>query len=187
MKKAINIANNLLQFLPLSVFTIYSFRTGVPSQERLFQGFMIGAIIAAIQFLWLMRQPRPANRLILGANLWLITGGVAAFLQLWGVLKLFGQLREAGVVVCMLGIGICTTLFSPAGYVGSMTGEATLVRKYSLLLLFATMLALVCGLYFRGNTLWAAVAPITVLAVLNRQLNKRLTQNAEQWQRKRTI
>ena len=182
MNKAISIVTSLLQFLPLTVFTLYSFRTGVPSQERLFNGFMIGAVVAVIQLIWLMRQQRPANRLILGANLWLIIGGVAASLQLWGVLRIYRELREAGVVACMLGIGIVTTLFSRPGYVGSMNGETSLVRKYSFLLLFATMPALLCGLYFRGNTLLAAVIPIIVLAVLNRFLNARLVQKTKKEQ-----
>lgn len=176
MNKAINITTSLFQFLPLTVFTLYSFRTGVPSQERLFNGFIIGAVVAVIQLLWLMRQQRPANRLILGANLWLIIGGAAVSLQLWGVLKIYRELREAGVLACMFEIGIVTTLFSRAGYVGSMSGETAQVRKYSYLLLFATMLALLSGLYFRGNTLLAAVIPIIILAVLNRQFNKILAQ-----------
>ncbi|MBI5483506.1 MAG: hypothetical protein HY888_03465 [Deltaproteobacteria bacterium] len=179
MSKTINSATGLFQFVPLTVFTFYSFRTGVPTQERLFNGFMIGAVVAVIQLLWLMRQQRPANRLVLGANLWLIIGGAAVFLQLWGVLKIYRELREAGVLAGMFEIGIVTTLFSPAGYVGSMNGEAALVRKYSYLLLFATMLALLFGLYFRGNTLLAAVIPIVILAVLNRLFNKKLAQQTE--------
>lgn len=168
MNKVRTIAASLFQFLPLSVFTIYSFRTGVPSQERLFTGFMIGAVVAVIQLIWLLRQQRPANRLILGANLWLIIGGAAVYFQLWGILKLFREMREAGLLASMLAIGIVTTLFSPAGYIGSSHADAVLVRKKSCLLLLVTVLALLCGLYFRGNTLFAAVIPIIILAVLNR-------------------
>jgi hypothetical protein len=176
MKKTLAIAASLLQFLPLTVFTLYSFRTGVPSQDRLFNGFMIGAVVAVMQLLWIMRQERPANRLIMGVNLWLIIGGTAAFFQFWNILKVYRELREAGVLVCMLAIGTITTLLSPSGYVGSLTGETTRVRTYSFLLLFATLLALLCALYFRGNTLLAAVVPIVVLAVLNRYFNTRLAQ-----------
>jgi hypothetical protein len=174
MNKVINIATSLFQFLPLTVFSFYSFRTGVPSQERLFNGFMIGAVLAVMQLIWLMRQQRPANRLILGANLWLIIGGVAVFLKLWNVLNIYRELREAGVLAGMLAIGIVTALFSRAGYVGSMSGETVLVRRYSYLLLFATAFAMLCGLYFRGNTFLSAVIPILVLVMLHRFLNARL-------------
>ena len=178
MKKAISIVKNFSQFLPLSLFATYSFRTGAPSQERLFEAFMIGAIAAAIQLLWVMGQQRPANRLILGANLWLLIGGVAAYLRLWEVLQIYKELREAGIFVLILLIGLLTTVFSPTGYIGGRSESSTIVRRYSLLLLLGTILALSLSLSFRGNTFIAAVLPIVFLVALNRLLNARLNRNS---------
>lgn len=174
MNKTLNLTSTLLQFLPLTVFTVYSFRTGIPSQERLFQGFMIGAVAALLQVVWLMRQRTPANRLILGVNVWLIAGGIAVYFKLWGVLKMYRELRESGVLACMLGTGIIATVFSPAGFSGSLSGNVPLIFRYSCVLIFLTSLALTCSIYLRGNMFWAAVVPIAVLSIAYRQINIKL-------------
>jgi hypothetical protein len=39
-------------------------------------------LVAAVELAFLLVRAKPANRLILGANIWLIAGAVAAYLEL---------------------------------------------------------------------------------------------------------
>ncbi|HSC69017.1 MAG TPA: hypothetical protein VLC79_15090, partial [Cellvibrio sp.] len=64
----------LIQFLPLSLFSSFAFWNGVPSNERWVQAFELGAVMGIIQLVIVYFQPNPVNRLILGANLYLIVG-----------------------------------------------------------------------------------------------------------------
>jgi hypothetical protein len=52
------------------------------------------------------------------------------------------------------------------------------VRRSSLLLLAAVIVAMGLAVYFRGNTKYAAVLPVIVLSWLNRLLRHRLPSKA---------
>ncbi|WP_373975535.1 nucleoporin NDC1 [Chitinibacter sp. SCUT-21] len=164
----------LVQFFPLSIFALYAFWHGAPSDERWLAAFQIGALLALIQLIWVLRQAQPANRLILAANLYLIAGGMAAFFQQWWFLKLYGSLRVAAIFVFILAVGIVTTLCSPAGFIAQAAAPTQQVRTASYYLLAATLIALTVSLYYRGNQTWAAVVPIVSLVILQRILARRV-------------
>ena len=120
-----------------------------------------------------MSRVEPANRLILGANLWLIAGGAAAYLEQWWWLLLYQQFGEASLFSVMLFVGIASTLFSPSGFIAKL-GPRTAVKRSSVILLVSVSLALVVAVYFRGNVKYASVIPVIVLSWLNRLLRHRL-------------
>ena len=164
-----------VQFVPLSLFAAYAFWAGpAPSRERWMSAFMVGGAAALLHLLLVLRQPTPVNRLLLGANLYLLVGAAAAVTRLWPLLLVYAELKEAGIFVWMLLVGIVTTAASPAGYVGRLHANDRRVRAFSLALLGLTALALAMSVAFRGNATWAAVVPVTALALANQILAHRL-------------
>lgn len=165
----------LIQFVPLSLFASYAFWNGVPDEHRWEIAFKLASIAALLQLVVILPQSRPANRLVLAANLYLLLGGLAFLTHQWWYLKLYDVLRESAIFVLMLAVGTVTTLASRAGYIGVAAGSRRLVIQASLALLLATIVALVLSVVFRGDRYLAAVAPIVGLAVLQRFLAHRAT------------
>lgn len=161
----------LLGFLALAFFAFLAFGGGPSTDERLVFAFKASAPVAVVELAALLWRPAPANRLILGANLWLISGGLAAFLEQWWWLKGYQQLAEAGLFMSMAMVGLATTTLSPAGFV-AVAGPRRPVVFASLALLAAVCLALFVAIHFRGNVKFAAVVPVIALSWLNRLLQR---------------
>ncbi len=158
----------LIQFIPLSLFATYAFWNGAPDEHRWEVAFKLASIAALIQLVIILPQSRPANRLVLAANLYLLLGGLAFVTQQWWYLKLYDQLRESAIFILMLAVGTLTTLASRAGYIGVADACRQFVLRASAGLLLATVVALVLSVLFRGDRYLAAVWPIVGLAVLQR-------------------
>ncbi len=162
-----------VQFLPLSFFATYAFWHGEPTDDRWMEAFQWGALAALVQLLMVLPQRRPTNRLILAANLYLLVGGGAVLTHQWWLLQTYEVLREAGIFIGILIVGIVTTFASPAGFIATL-GTQSEVRRASFWLLLAVMLALGLSLVFAGDTTWAAVVPIICLAIFHRVLQVRI-------------
>ena len=168
-RAVITIAEYLLGFFALAVFAAYAFGTGETSTERLITAFKFGASLAAIELLFLAVRKTPANRLILGANLWLILGGFAAFTQQWWFLRVYERFGEASLFATIFAVGVVATAVTPSGFVAAV-GTKRKVMLASLTLLAAVGGALVLAIAYKGNVKIAAVLPIIGLSWLNRGL-----------------
>ena len=174
---AIAIVEYLLGFLALALFALLAFGSGPASDERLLFAFKMSAPVAFAEIAILLWRSAPVNRLILGANLWLVAGGLAAVLEQWWWLKGYQQLGEASLFTSMAVVGLVTTALSPAGFVAAV-GPRRAVVLASLGLLAAVCLALLAALYFRGNVKFAAVIPVIALSWLNRLLRRTVPSGA---------
>lgn len=164
----------LIQFLPLSLFAAYAFWSGAPDEARWQQAFQWASLAALVQLAIVLPQRRPASRLVLAANLYLLLGGLAFFSRQWWFLQAYDALRESAIFIIMLAVGIVTTVASRAGYVAACTAPREAVVRASAWLLAATVLALVASVAYRGDRFLAAVYPIIALAILQRVLLYRL-------------
>lgn len=167
----------LLGFLALAFFAFLAFGGSAATDERLLFAFKASALLAVAELAILLWRPAPANRLILGANLWLVAGGLAAFLEQWWWLKGYQQLGEASLFISMAVVGLATTAFSPAGFVAAV-GPRRHVVLASLGLLAAVCLALLSAVHFHGNVKFAAVVPVIALSWLNRLLRRAMPRRA---------
>jgi hypothetical protein len=156
----------LIQFFPLSTFATYAFWSGIPSNERWLEAFQLGALLAIVQFIVLLVQVKPMNRLVLAGNIYLLLGGSAVYFQQWWYLEIYNYLRESAIIFLMILIGFVTTFTSSSGFI-AVTGSE---RKLSYYLLSATILALPFAFYFEGNRTYSAVLPIISLALFHRYL-----------------
>ena len=160
----------LIQFSPLSLFATYAFWHGEPDEQRWREAFQLSAVVAVIQLLIVLPQSRPANRLVLAANLYVMFGGLAFMTHQWWFLKLYDSLRESAIFIVMLCVGAMAMLFTKAGYAALSDAPRGTTTRASLWLLGATLLALGTSVLFRGDQTLAAVIPIIALAVLQRFL-----------------
>jgi hypothetical protein len=164
----------LIQFLPLSLFASYAFWHGTPDGARWQQAFQLASVAALVQLAIVLPQRRPASRLVLAANLYLLLGGLAFFAQQWWFLRLYDSLRESAIFILMLAVGAATTVGSRAGFVAACGPPRRAVVRASIWLLAATAAALAISLAYRGDRYLAAVYPLIGLAVLQRLLVHRL-------------
>ncbi len=160
-----------LGFLALAVFAALAFGKGQASDEQMVFAFKIGAAIAAVELAVLFWRQAPANRLIVGANLWLMAGGAAAALEQWWWLLGYQRIGEASLFIAMLLVGVLSTAFSATGFVAAV-GPRTKVLWSSAALLAAVVLALAAAVHFRGDVKFAAVLPVIALSWLNRLLRR---------------
>ncbi|AKJ27131.1 hypothetical protein [Caldimonas brevitalea] len=165
----IGIVEYALGFLALALFGAYALASGTPTPQRWIAAFKIASCVAIAELVVLAARRSPANRLIIGANLWLLIGGTAAFLEQWWVLQAYERFGEASLFVAILLVGLFTTLVSRAGFVAA-EGERQRVLLASGAMLLAVIGALVVAVVYRGNIKLAAVFPVIGLSWLNRAL-----------------
>lgn len=167
----------LLGFLALALFAFLAFGGGPATDDQLLFAFKASAPVAVFELAVLCSRAGPANRLVLGANLWLAAGGLAALLPQWWWLKGYQQLGEAALFISMGIVGPATTALSPAGFVAA-EGPRRAVVLASLALLAGVLLALVAAVHFRGNVKLAAVIPVIALSWFNRLLRRTVPRGA---------
>ena len=161
----------LLGFLALALFAFLAFGGGAATDDQLLFAFKASSPVAVVELAVLFWRPAPANRLIIGANLWLAAGGLAALLQQWWWLKGYQQLGAASLFISIGLVGLATTALSPAGFVAA-AGPRRAVILASLALLVGVLVALAAAVHFRGNVKFAAVIPVIALSWLNRLLRR---------------
>lgn len=167
----------LLGFLALALFAFLAFGGGAATDDKLLFAFKASAPVAVVELAVLFWRATPANRLIVGANLWLAAGGLAALLQQWWWLRGYQQLGEASLFISMGIVGLVTTALSPTGFVAA-TGPRRAVILASLALLAGVLVALAAAAHFRGNVKYAAVIPVIALSWLNRLLRRTVPSGA---------
>lgn len=171
MKKVFNAGRLLLQFFPLTVFLQSAFLLGSAQKPDWLQGFMWGGCAAVLQLALsgFFARGYPLNRLILGVNFYLILGGAAVLANLGALLTVLNLLKESGVLLCVLFAGIATTVATRAGFVG---GAESARRRdiifYSVWLLVLACAGVAASFWFRGDMLFSAGIPLTVLSVATR-------------------
>lgn len=170
---AVAIVEYLLGFLALALFAFWAFGRGPTTDDGLIQAFKISGVVAVAELAFLLSRAQPANRLILGANLWLIAGALAAYLELWWWLRLYQRFGEASLFVSILIVGLASTWWTPSGFVAKL-GPTAEVRRASWLLLASVLVALALAVYFRGNVKYAAVLPVIALSWIHRLLRHRV-------------
>ena len=161
----------LLGFLALALFAYLAFGRGTSSDEQFVFAFKAAGAVALAELAVLLRRAAPANRLIVGANLWLIAGGMAAVLEQWWFLRIYQHFGEASLFGAMLLVGVISTAGSSAGFIGKR-GAPDKVLRASLILAAAVAVALMTAVHFRGDVRYAAVLPVIALSWLGRWLRR---------------
>lgn len=164
----------MMLFAPVLVFATWAGWNGPPTPERWVSAFQLGGLLAIKQTVTLMLLRRPLNRLMLGANLFLVSGAALAWLHLWQAFGVFAHLQASAVLAAMFAVGLVTTFASRAGFVGRVGASPVAVRRASLLLLAIAAGCFALAYGFRGERWLGATLPIMTLALSMRVMSARV-------------
>jgi hypothetical protein len=159
-----------LGFIALAVFAWLAFGRGTPTEATWRFAFEVAGALAVAELLVLIfALKKPTNRLIIAANIYLALGGLAFVLNQEWFLRKYEQLGLNTILSVMFLVGVLSTSFSKAGFVG-VVGSPIRTRQASYILLALVAIGLVVAQSYPAIHKGAGVAIITALALSNRVL-----------------
>jgi hypothetical protein len=167
----------LFQFAPLSLFITLAKKGGF-TNEAWEGAFIAGSLLAFVETLFLLWKGKPLNRLLLGANIYLIIGGVATALNLLWLLRLYSQLRASAIFIVIFGVGLITTVFTSRGFLGVPAISKHEVMRLSYILLGFTTICGIVSFWFREDVFLSGTLPVVTLIFIKWLLNKNHERNS---------
>ena len=158
----------LFQFFPIAVFTYSSLKYGWKI------GFELGALAAILEFIVLGFKRIPVSRLLGGANLFLIFGGISFFFELKPLLNILQNLRETSLFISILIFLLFTLKFSKTGVFELAGPKAKEFKKYSLIFILSAIGCVIWSYYYRGNMLFAGTLPFVFLIFVKTYLQRKM-------------
>ena len=163
----------LVQLVPIVSFALPFVSRGEVDIGRAATGFVVGAVLAVAISLLLVRLGHVQNPILIGTGLWLCLGALAFNVPLPALARWLASTQAFGLFVAAFGVGLVTTMFSPAGYIGCRQGDASWVRRASVALLLATGLVAAWAFWFRTDVRIGGGLPFIVLNVTRRIMIRR--------------
>jgi hypothetical protein len=171
---------SLLSFIPIFVFVIYARvkellgSCNVGWQEPFYIGALLAIALTTLQYM----SGLILDRLMMGANLFLIASASFFLFQINPCLSFLGGYKGPSFILAVLLVGIYSTFFTRHGFVGC-TGDHHKIRHASLLLLIATLAALAWAFIFNSHGLLvSAIAPFITLRILSEYLKNGIQKRA---------
>lgn len=171
---------SLLSFVPILVFVIYARvkellgSCNVGWQEPFYIGALLAIVLTTLQYM----SGLILDRLMMGANLFLVASASFFLFQINPCLSFLGGYKGPSFILAVLLVGIYSTFFTHHGFVGC-TGDHHKIRHASLLLLIATLAALAWAFVFNlQGLLLSAVVPFITLRILSEYLKNGIQKRA---------
>ncbi len=163
----------VLQLLPMAVFMGVA-RSRELTNEAWEQAFYAGAVAALLTSGAALVFGKTLNRLLLAVYLFLVAGAAGFFWEVAELRDFYGRWRAATLFLSLAAVGAATTFFTRAGYIEiEPPSDPAVVRRFSLLLLLATLGALGVSAHFNGDPRSGGLYPFLAIAVLRIALRKR--------------
>jgi len=161
-----------IQFLPIIVFIaiarVYNF-----TDTGWMYGFYAGTLVALLQSVFLIAYKVLCNRFLLAINLFLFVGSLAFLTNSHFLLMVYEQYQQIVLFIALLFVGIITTFFTSAGFIGvTYVRSSVQVRRYSVYLLGATGIGLVLAYALRAYGLVATAVIFTGLRLFSEYLEQ---------------
>ena len=167
---------SLLSFIPIFVFVIYARvkqligSCNVGWQEPFYIGALLAIVLTTLQYY----SGFILDRLMMGANLFLVASAFFFLFQINPCLSVLGAYKGPCFIAAVLLVGIYTTFFTRYGFIGA-TGDHKKILTASIILLASTAAALAWSFLFNHHGLLvSAVAPFIALRIMCEQLKKRI-------------
>lgn len=164
----------IIEAIPLMVFLGYIRIIDTQIPENWKMPFLASGGAAILVIIFSFYKKKLADRILLGFNLYFITGGVAFITQQWWLNNFYDQLQASGLLLWVIGIGLITTLFSSYGFIGVKSFNTNSVKKYSFYLLLFSIIAFSLSFACRGNRVLSELVPFIGLFVLQRILREKV-------------
>ena len=170
----------LSQWLPLFVFLLFA-RFYEMTDDLWRQAFYVSSSCAFLVTALLIYKKIIIDRLRFGINLFLMTGAFAFLIESESILRFFeaynGVVFFGGIFV----VGLFTTFFSRLGFIGLVVKNQQQLQKMSLLLLSATIVALVWSFFMNDHgSVVSIVVPFTALRLFRKNLINALLQEKDE-------
>ncbi len=138
--------------------------TEVAWKETLILSQLVAILIISIQ----LYKKIIINRLMLSMNIFFLVGTMAFLFSFNPILYVYGIYKGATFIGCVTGVGLITTFFFPAGFIGIEHSDKKKIRRASLQLLGASILGLIWAVVMNdyGVTITAAI-PFLILLLLS--------------------
>jgi len=168
-----------LEFVPLILYYTFARAASSDSAGQQWEiAFVFSGLFSVVTLSVLMHHKTYIlNRVMLGANLFLISGAVAVLLRLSPLKDFYWQMDPAPLFAWVLAVGIAASLFSPHGFVGSPNSDVKRKHLHSALLLAAAVVALVISVLLRGQMFYADILPFIGLFIINDRLQSYIPKN----------
>ena len=165
-----------LEFVPLILYFTFARAANADNAGRQWEiAFIFSGVLSVATLSVLMRhQPYRLNRVMLGTNLFLISGAVAVLLRFSPLLDLYWRINPVPLFVWVVAVGIVTSLFSPHGFVGSPDSDIKSKYLHSALLLAAAVVALGISVLHQGQLFYADILPFIGLFMVNDRLQSQI-------------
>ena len=159
-----------LNLLPLIAFMAYARAYGMTQQSWTgafeFAGLLAVGVIAV---LW--QQGVTLNRIMLGVNCFFIVGGLGFLFNNSEILEWYSATKGGPFFGCIAMVGLLSTLFTKAGFIGVASKNKRAIQYASFLLLAVTFCALIWSVHNdEQGLMWAVAIPFIILRFVRQQL-----------------
>jgi len=166
--------NRFLEAIPITIFLAYLRAIDIQVPGNFKSPFIISGMAAVLLILLFLYKKRPFDRLFLGINLYLISGGFAFITHQFWLNSIYDHLHASGVFLWIIAVGVAALLFSSKGFIGVASSKKNSVKTYSIFLLFFSFLAFAVSFFFRLNKLFPEFIPFICLFLLQDYLKNKL-------------
>ncbi len=163
----------IFQAIPLPIFVIYLRLIDATILENLKYPFFVSGFVALIVIISFFYKKIVFDRILLGVNLYLISGVLAFITHQWWLIKIYNQLQGSGMILWIIATGITTIFLSPKGFIGVDSSDKNSIKKYSNYLLLFSAITFTVSFRLRGNILFSEFVPFTCLFLLQGLFKKK--------------
>lgn len=161
---------HFLQYMPIFLFARYM-RMQHMTYDRWSYAFGFAGLFALAVILISIQKRVTMDRLFLGVNSFLVLGACGFLFKLQPLLEWYGDTTGGPFFTCIFAVGLLTTVFTRAGFIGAKNLTRSAVRYGSVLLLAATIIALIWSIKADDQgILVATVIPFIILRLVQAQI-----------------
>lgn len=152
-----------------------------PQSLQSWQALFVASGFAAsgVIFIYLYRK-WVFNRLLLGLNLYLISGGLALMLKQAWLYHTYEMFQASGMLLWIVITGIFSIILTPRGFIGIHSPDTKTVRMFSVYLLICSLIAFALSYNFRGHALLSEQIPFFFLFMFQGLLRQKLKKKRPQ-------
>jgi hypothetical protein len=160
-----------IQFLPLTAFVATARLKGL-GPEAWGLAFEVGGLLAVVETAILIWKRVTLNRLLLGANVFLMVGALGFGLQIPFIVSLYGRTHESALFGAVFVVGLLTTFFTTAGFIEMPSLDRKTVVRRSGALLVVTAICMTLSIALKGNVMLGGTLPFVLLIVARQFLRR---------------
>ena len=165
--------------LPVLIFVYYIRYIDINTAQDWNLPYLISSAVAFVAIILFVARKIIFNRLLLGINLYLISGAIAIITHQWWLNRIYGELQAAGLLAWVVIVGFVTLLFSPHGFIGINFTDKRSVKIFSLFLLIISICAFSISFVFRENKILSELVPFILIFFTQHILKNKITKSKE--------